>query len=64
MPGWILAGKTPHRVGVEIGSALGGADVVEEQRLVLEKARRQKSQSDFYSRTTDQYARLFCVHSI
>ncbi|MCG3211749.1 MAG: 3-oxoacyl-[acyl-carrier-protein] synthase 2 [Anaerolineae bacterium] len=26
----------PHRVGVEVGTAIGGADVVEEQRLVLE----------------------------
>lgn len=27
--------EDPHRVGVEVGSAIGGADVVEEQRLVL-----------------------------
>ncbi|RME72179.1 MAG: beta-ketoacyl-[acyl-carrier-protein] synthase II [Chloroflexi bacterium] len=31
-----LSQEDPTRVGVEIGSALGGADVVEEQRLVLE----------------------------
>jgi 3-oxoacyl-[acyl-carrier-protein] synthase II len=29
--------EDPFRAGVEIGSALGGADVVEEQRLVLEQ---------------------------
>ncbi len=29
--------EDPIRVGVEIGSAMGGADVVEEQRLVLEQ---------------------------
>jgi 3-oxoacyl-[acyl-carrier-protein] synthase II len=29
--------EDPIRIGVEIGSALGGADVVEEQRLVLEQ---------------------------
>jgi 3-oxoacyl-[acyl-carrier-protein] synthase II len=30
-----LSQEDPYRVGVEIGSALGGTDVVEEQRLVL-----------------------------
>ncbi|MEW5958186.1 MAG: beta-ketoacyl-ACP synthase II [Chloroflexota bacterium] len=30
-----LSREDPYRVGVEIGSALGGTDVVEEQRLVL-----------------------------
>ncbi len=30
-----LSQEDPHRVGVEVGSALGGTDVVEEQRLVL-----------------------------
>jgi 3-oxoacyl-[acyl-carrier-protein] synthase II len=29
--------EDPTRVGVEIGSAIGGADVVEEQRLILEE---------------------------
>ena len=29
--------EDPTRVGVEIGSAIGGADVVEEERLVLER---------------------------
>lgn len=29
--------EDPIRVGVEIGSAIGGADVVEEQRLILEE---------------------------
>lgn len=29
--------EDPIRIGVEIGSAMGGADVVEEQRLVLEQ---------------------------
>lgn len=32
-----LSQEDPYRVGVEIGSALGGTDVVEEQRLVLEQ---------------------------
>lgn len=29
--------EDPHRVGVEVGSAIGGTDVVEGQRLVLEQ---------------------------
>ena len=29
--------EDPHRTGVEVGSAIGGTDVVEEQRLILEK---------------------------
>lgn len=29
--------EDPTRVGIEIGSAIGGADVVEEQRLILEE---------------------------
>ncbi|RMF00403.1 MAG: beta-ketoacyl-[acyl-carrier-protein] synthase II [Chloroflexi bacterium] len=29
--------EEPHRIGVEVGTAIGGADVVEEQRLVLEQ---------------------------
>ncbi len=32
-----LSNEDPTRVGVEIGSAIGGADVVEEERLVLER---------------------------
>lgn len=32
-----LSLEDPTRVGVEIGSALGGTDVVEEQRLILEQ---------------------------
>ena len=32
-----LSLEDPTRVGVEIGSAIGGADVVEEQRLILER---------------------------
>jgi 3-oxoacyl-[acyl-carrier-protein] synthase II len=32
-----LSLEDPTRVGVEIGSALGGTDIVEEQRLVLEQ---------------------------
>lgn len=32
-----LSQEDPTRVGVEIGSAIGGADVVEEERLVLER---------------------------
>jgi len=32
-----LSQEDPTRVGVEIGSAIGGADVVEEERLVLEQ---------------------------
>jgi 3-oxoacyl-[acyl-carrier-protein] synthase II len=32
-----LSQEDPERVGVEIGSALGGTDVVEEQRLILEQ---------------------------
>jgi 3-oxoacyl-[acyl-carrier-protein] synthase II len=29
--------EDPTRIGIEIGSAIGGADVVEEQRLILER---------------------------
>jgi 3-oxoacyl-[acyl-carrier-protein] synthase II len=32
-----LGQEDPIRVGVEIGSAIGGADVVEEERLILER---------------------------
>jgi 3-oxoacyl-[acyl-carrier-protein] synthase II len=32
-----LSREDPTRIGVEIGSAIGGADVVEEQRLMLEQ---------------------------
>ncbi|HXW01059.1 MAG TPA: beta-ketoacyl synthase N-terminal-like domain-containing protein, partial [Anaerolineae bacterium] len=32
-----LSQEDPTRVGVEIGSAIGGADVVEEERLTLER---------------------------
>jgi 3-oxoacyl-[acyl-carrier-protein] synthase II len=32
-----LSNEDPTRIGAEIGSAIGGADVVEEQRLVLEE---------------------------
>jgi 3-oxoacyl-[acyl-carrier-protein] synthase II len=32
-----FSGEDPTRIGVEIGSAIGGADVVEEQRLILEQ---------------------------
>lgn len=32
-----LSLEDPDRIGIEIGSAIGGADVVEEQRLVLEE---------------------------
>ena len=32
-----LSQEDPYRVGAEIGSAMGGASLVEEQRLVLEK---------------------------
>ncbi len=32
-----LSQEEPERIGVEIGSALGGTDVVEQQRLILEQ---------------------------
>jgi 3-oxoacyl-[acyl-carrier-protein] synthase II len=32
-----FAREDPHRIGAEIGSAIGGADVVEEQRLILQE---------------------------
>jgi 3-oxoacyl-[acyl-carrier-protein] synthase II len=31
-----FAQEDPHRIGVEVGSGIGGSDVVEEQRLLLE----------------------------
>ena len=32
-----LSGEDPTRIGVEIGTAIGGADVVENQRIILEQ---------------------------
>lgn len=32
-----LSAENPERIGVEVGTAIGGADVVEDQRLILEQ---------------------------